>query len=152
MERFCSERFFVVELVVKDFFSLRFWVEKAELSGSGDRQTSWVWLLLVFFSLSLSRLFASGLKKKTALVFLFYVFFSEILGEDSSASVSLSSLALSSSSSHGSSLWHPLAVSQSFLFFCCRFSSVAVALDRLVCHSLECQGCLPLSFSWCLFA
>ena len=37
MERFCSERFFfIVELVVKDFFSLSdFLVGEEELSGSG---------------------------------------------------------------------------------------------------------------------
>ena len=112
---FCNERFFVVELVVKDFFSLRFWVEKAELSGSGDRQTSWVWLLLVFFfffPLSLSSVRQWSQNRSGFFFFFFWRSLARIL----QLRFLLVLWLLAAFPSHGSSLWHPLAVSQSFFF------------------------------------
>ena len=73
MERFfCSERFFVVELVVKDFLlSLRFLVGKAELSGSGDRHTRGVAVLgfFFFFSVLLVFLVCSAVASEGSLLF-----------------------------------------------------------------------------------
>ena len=83
MERFCSERFFVVELVVKDFFSLKFLVGKGELSGSGGLSQKLGVAARFFLALPSRFLVCSGWHRKALSSSLgsmkFYFFLSQLV-------------------------------------------------------------------------